>query len=175
MKRFAAFATALIAAFCLAGCSRPVAEPGEVVAEFYESYRGDFRQAKTSFLSEALSRDISAAKEHEKMSAARMKASATPTDKPDILEGDVFCGLYEGYTGFAIAGVRSERDKTVVSVGFTNSAYRTNWVDEVVLVDQAGWKFDDVLYGVRQTPGFGLREVLRNFTNPPAVALPPTE
>lgn len=169
MNRLAVLSLLLATVALISGCSRSGSDPAEVVTDFYQGYRGDYRQADAPLLSDALSREVAAAKAHEKKSAAQMKASATPTDKPDILEGDVFCGLYEGYTGFEIAGVRTEPDKSIVSVGFTNSAYHTNWVDEVVLVNQGGWKVDDVLYGVRQTPGFGLREVLRNFTNPPAV------
>ncbi len=175
MWRGVVFFGLLLAGVLVSGCDRSGPAPTDVVADFYQNYRGDYRLAEKAYLSETLAQDLGAAKAHEKVSAAEMKASAAPTDKPDILEGEIFCGLYEGYTGFAIAGVRSELGKTIVSVGFTNSAYHTNWVDEVVLVDQGGWKVDDVLYGVRHTPGFGLREVLRNFTNSPASAPSLTE
>lgn len=157
--------------FCgswLSGCRKPPASPTDTVTAFYETYRGDYRQADMTLLSRGLADALRSADEHEKISAAETKAGPFPTDKPDILEGDVFCGLYEGYTGFKIGAVANDRGRVTVAVNFTNSGYQTNWVDEVVLIDESGWKIDDVLYGGSPRQSFGVREVLREFADPGA-------
>ncbi len=160
----------LLSASWLSGCRKPSANPADTVATFYGSYRGDYRQADTAQLSRGLADALRSAAEHEKISAAETKAGPFPTDKPDILEGDVFCGLYEGYTGFKIGTVSNDRGRATVEVNFTNSGYQTNWVDEVVLIDESGWKIDDVTYGGSPPQSFGLREVLRDFANSGAAA-----
>jgi hypothetical protein len=153
----------LFCASWLSGCRKPSPSPADTVASFYEAYRGDYRQADTAQLSRGLADALRSAAKHEKISAAATKAGPFPTDKPDILEGDVFSGLYEGYTGFKIGRVVNDRGRATVEVNFTNSGYHTNWVDEVVLIDQSGWKIDDVSYGGSPRQSFGLREVLREF------------
>jgi hypothetical protein len=48
-------------------------------------------------------------------------------------------------------------------VTFTNAHYNVGWNDEVLLVDENGWKIDDVLYTGKKSGLLGLREVLGNF------------
>jgi hypothetical protein len=130
---------------------------------FFSSYRGNFREADPARLSQGLAAAVQSAIDGEKESAARVKASEFPNDKPAILEGEVFTGLYEGFTGYEILGESVAGDQAVVQVRFRNEPYNVTWTDEVVLVDEDGWKIDDIRYAQKMAGLLGLREVLQEF------------
>ena len=166
----------LVVLLLVAGCGRspektaPSPEgspaPSAAVAAvdgLFSSYRGNFREADPARLSQALAAAVQSAVDGEKESAARVKASEFPNDKPLILEGEVFAGLYEGFTGYEIAGESVSGDQAVVRVRFRNEPYNVTWTDEVVLVDEGGWKIDDVRYAQKMAGLLGLREVLQEF------------
>ena len=160
----------LLALSLLAACQRPPVEtpppppsPAAMAKEFFSSYRGDFRQADRRLLSGALASALQSASEGEKESAARVKASEFPNDKPLILEGEIFAGLYEGFTGYEVSGESLSDGQAVVQVRFRNDNYNVSWMDDVVLVDEDGWKIDDVRYTQKLTGLLGLRDVLLEF------------
>jgi hypothetical protein len=93
----------------------------------------------------------------------RVKASEFPNDKPLILEGEIFAGLYEGFTGHEIAGESISDGQAVVQVRFRNDHYNVTWTDDVVLVDEDGWKIDNVRYTQKLAGLLGLRDVLLEF------------
>lgn len=156
-----------------AGCGRapeaaapapePPPPPAAVVTEFFQSYRGNFRAADSGRLSRALAAALQSAAEGEKASAARVKASEFPNDKPQILEGEIFAGLYEGFTSHEIAGESVADGQAIVQVRFRNEPYDVTWTDEILLVDEDGWKIDDVRYAQKKAGLLSLREVLREF------------
>ena len=160
----------LLALSLLAACQRPPVEtpppppsPAAMTKEFFSSYRGDFRQADRRLLSGALALALQSASEGEKESAVRVKASEFPNDKPLILEGEIFAGLYEGFTGYEVAGESISDGQAVVQVRFRNDNYNVSWMDDVVLVDEDGWKIDDVRYTQKLAGLLGLRDVLLEF------------
>ena len=160
----------LLALSLLAACQRPPVEtpppppsPAAMAKEFFSSYRGDFRQADRRLLSGALASALQSASEGEKESAARVKASEFPNDKPLILEGEIFAGLYEGFTGDEVSGESLSDGQAVVQVRFRNDNYNVSWMDDVVLVDEDGWKIDDVRYTQKLAGLLGLRDVLLEF------------
>jgi hypothetical protein len=166
----------LVVLLLVAGCGRspekaapsPEGSPALSAAAaaldgLFSSYRGNFREADPARLSQALAAAVQSAVDGEKESAARVKASEFPNDKPLILEGEVFAGLYEGFTGYEIAGESVSGDQAVVRVRFRNEPYNVTWTDEVVLVDEGGWKIDDVRYAQKMAGLLGLREVLQEF------------
>lgn len=157
----------LIASSALVGCGRgpasPGADPGEVVGAFLADYRGDFRRADPALLSAALSTALRDAATAEKQSAARIKASAFPSDKPLLLEGEIFSGLYEGFTDFEVGAGRTVDGRAEVEVRFRNRPYEVAWTDEFHLVEENGWKIDDVRYADKKAGLLGLREVLQDF------------
>lgn len=134
-----------------------------MVQEFFAGYRGDFREADPAFLSQGLAAALQSAAEGEKESAARVKASDFPNDKPQILEGEVFAGLYEGFTAYEVTGERAGDGSTVVEVRFRNEPYHVAWTDQIVVVDENGWKIDDVRYSDKKAGLLSLREVLQDF------------
>ena len=160
----------LLALSLLAACQRPPVEtpppppsPAAMTKEFFSSYRGDFRQADRRLLSGALASALQSASEGEKESVARVKASEFPNDKPLILEGEIFAGLYEGFSGYEVAGENISDGQAVVQVRFRNDHYNVSWMDDVVLVDEDGWKIDDVRYTQKLAGLLGLRDVLLEF------------
>lgn len=153
----------------LSACHRPQPAPSQsatataVVQEFFSGYRGDFRASDQNFLSRGLAAALQSAAESEKESAARVKASDFPNDKPQILEGEIFSGLYEGFTGFEIADEQPADGGAMVTVHFRNEPYNVSWTDQVALVEENGWKIDDVRYTDKKAGLLSLREVLQNF------------
>lgn len=162
---------ALVVTF--AACGRPPEPPppsapptaSNAAKQFFQGYRGDYRQADQVFLSRALVAALQSAAEGEKESATRIKASEFPTDKPLLLEGEIFTGLYEGFTSFEVGPEGVKDGQTVVEVRFRNEPYNVTWTDEVVLVDEDGWKIDDVRYSGKKAGLLGLCAVLQDFEN----------
>ena len=176
LKRVSCTLAGLVALLLFAGCGRSPEKaapspqgpptPSAVAAAvdgFFSSYRGNFREADPGRLSNTLAAAVQSAIDGEKESAARVKASEFPNDKPTILEGEIFSGLYEGFTAFEIAGESVSGDQAVVQVRFRNEPYNVTWTDEVVLVDEDGWKIDDIRYAQKKAGLLGLREVLQEF------------
>jgi len=106
----------------------------------------------------------------EKKEAQKTAASAYPTDKPDMIEGDIFTSLYDSYTSYKVGEIKLESYKAIVLVGFTyqekDPKYKNfQWMDEVVLVNEHGWKIDNVLYKGHTSSVSNLKEVLSSFIN----------
>ena len=153
----------------LAACQRPADEPRkpspatDAVQAFFSGYKGNFREADPTYLSGGLKAALQATSDGEKQSAERVKASDFPNDKPQILEGEIFSGLYEGFTSFQ-AGPENVKDgQATVEVRFRNEHYGVDWTDEVVLIEENGWKIDDVRYIGKKAGLLSLREVLQDF------------
>ena len=166
LRMLAGSGTALL----LLACQRPApAEPpsppaaASVVRDFFAGYRGNFREADPAFLTQGLRAALQSAVEGEKESATRVKASDFPNDKPQILEGEVFAGLYEGFTACEVRGESTEEERVLVDVVFRNEPYNVTWTDRVVVVDEDGWKIDDVRYADKKAGLLSLREVLQDF------------
>ena len=159
----------LLLIFCSCSLS-PKQEIRKVANAFYKNYKGDFRTCDTTLLTADLVSEIDAAISKEKKEAQKIVTSAYPTDKLDMIEGDIFTSLYDGYTSYKIGDIKLEPDKDIVLVGFIyqekNPKYKNElWVDEVVLVREHGWKIDNVLYKGHSSSISNLREVLSSFIN----------
>jgi hypothetical protein len=156
-------------ALLLLACQRPApVDPpppsaASTVRDFFAGYRGNFREANPAFLSQGLRAALQSAVEGERESAVRVKASDFPNDKPQILEGEVFAGLYEGFTACEVRGESTEEERVLVDVAFRNEPYNVTWTDRVVVVDEDGWKIDDVRYSDKKAGLLSLREVLQDF------------
>ena len=89
--------------------------------------------------------------------------SKAPTDKPLLIEGEIFASLYEGYTGFKVLATEVVKDTALLSVEFTNQSYQQVWTDKVRLIAVAGsWKLDNVFYG-KESSQPDLQQLLRAF------------
>jgi len=93
----------------------------------------------------------------------RIKKSEYPTDKPLVLEGDLFSSLYEGHTSFTITSVKEENNKANVTLQFYNKDFKERWNDNLVLVNEHGWKIEDVIYHHPSASNTSLKKVLEDF------------
>lgn len=134
---------------------------------FYKHYKGNFREADSSKISKDLQNKIKKTIAFEKQSAQFIKNSDHPTDKPLLLEGDLFVSLYEGYTGFNIKEIKQNGNKATAMIEFVNSNYQIKWTDEVVLVDEGEWKIDDVNYLSPSKKNLSLKLIIEEFINIP--------
>jgi hypothetical protein len=70
-----------------------------------------------------------------------------PTDKPMMIEGDVFTSLYEGQDSVSIEEISLQGQIANVKVMFQNTAYKHSWSDQIILIkENHKWKIDNVVY-----------------------------
>jgi hypothetical protein len=149
----------------ITGCSqKPIESPGDILQKIYNT-PNPFRNEKldsTLFTSE-LFQLITQSKETEQKSRETIRMSKAPTDKPLLIEGEIFASLYEGYTGFKVLTTEVVNDTALLSVEFTNQSYQQVWTDKVRLVAVAGsWKLENVMYS-KPSSQPDLQQVLRAF------------
>ena len=118
--------------------------------------------ADTSLLSKQLSHLIARAKEVEELDLERVRNSEYPTDKPLLIEGEIFTSIYEGYTSLKVEKVEVENTSARAVVNFTNEGYKLNWSDTLLLTNENGWKLDDVKYN---KDGGNLQKTLTEFNS----------
>lgn len=155
--------------FC-SGCGEKTEkEITRTINDFYKNYKGNFREANDTLISNDLKSIIKKTIDFEKQSAIEIKKSQYPTDKPQLIEGEVFVGLYEGYTGFKIKEIKKTKNKVRITVilEFINSNYDKKWNDEIVLINENGWKIDDVIYLTESKHNKSLKTLLEKFIKLP--------
>lgn len=135
----------------------------KVVDTFFKNYKSDYRKVDHSLLSKELSDLIDKAVAREILEEEKVKNSDFPTDKPLMIEGDVFTSLYEGQDSYKIENITIEDKKATVTVEFANSEFKVTWKDEVVLVNENGWKIDDVLYTGNKVDVKGAKDALSSL------------
>ena len=95
-----------------------------------------------------------------------MKESDFPTDKPMMIEGDVFTSLYEGQDSVSIEEILMEGQVAHVKVMFQNTAYNHKWSDQIILIKENNtWKIDNVVYEGQQQDIPDLQSNLKNLIN----------
>ncbi len=144
--------------------------PEKTVENFYTKHLQtyDFRKADSALLSFEINQLIKEVVKRENLSAEELK-SINSTDKPDMIEGDLFTSSYEGAKSFKIISSELYDSIALVKVEFT---YIDNkWIDEVSLsfVDNR-WLLSDVKYGQSYLQGT-LKNSLMAFNqlSPPIV------
>lgn len=114
-------------------------------------------------LSSELGGLLQQAMEAEKNDAVATKNGPFPTDKPLLIEGDIFSSLYEGRTNATIQTININKQQAKAVLALENKSYNMQWTDTVVLVkEQEAWKIDDVLYGHPNNLS-STRKVLNSF------------
>jgi len=111
-------------------------------------------------LSKQLSQLVARAKEVEELDLQRVRNSEYPTDKPLLIEGEIFTSVYEGYTKFEANEVAVNDNNAKAVVEFKNDGYNLSWKDTMLLVNENGWKLDDVRYS---KDGGSLHKTLKEF------------
>ena len=140
-----------VAAFLVvttSSCSvKKIKESEKTIHRFYSNYKpGDYRVADKALLSKDLNDKIIAATSKQSEDAARLKSMGS-TDKPLMIEGDIYTGLAEGATGYEILQSFVVNELVKSEVRFNNVNYNQTWSDTIILKKEEGaWKIDDVLY-----------------------------
>ncbi len=143
---------------------------------FYNSYKHhkDFREIPRDMLSENLLNLIDLAEKKEKQSAENIKLSSFPSDKPDIIEGDVFSSLYEGFNEYKILSHPIKDDTARLNLELKNTDFKpiTKWNDECIMIKENGkWKIDNFIFSNKDNSGYkNTQNIFRSFLrfeNPP--------
>jgi len=82
-------------------------------------------------------------------SAAEVRFKAKNRDAPPLIEGDIFSSLFEGPTAFKVGVCRGDDKTARCAIALTHQdpgQKPVSWIDTLVLVNQGGWKVDDIAY-----------------------------
>lgn len=91
----------------------------------------------------------------------RIKNSPSPTDKPLIIEGNIFCSSYDGFTNYTIKAIAIHDSIAKATIAFEyDSVPKETWTDTIVLKKDQNWKIDNILYSKKYTINKDLREIL---------------
>jgi len=162
--KYALLVTSTLVLLALSGCApQPTSAVEDAVHAFYAA-RPTHRDVARGLLSQGLAVQLAAAIAAEDHDRARVKASAFPDEKPMLIEGDIFTSLYEGQTRARVEQVELNDGRALARVAFENTAYDIAWTDRVALVDENGWKIDNVIYGRKGAAQPDLRAALAAFT-----------
>ena len=154
--------TLLLFIHMIHGCGKGnETEVSEVIGKFYVTAKM-FRDVDQKLLSADLSNMVTRAREFERRDADRIKASQYPSDKPHMIEGDIFTSLYEGQDGVRIKEVKINDTNAFALVEFSNAAYGQKWDDQVVLTNENGWKIDNIIFFAGRN-GTSTKDVLKAF------------
>lgn len=163
MKNISLLSTLASLLFLLSSCSNQTSEVNKVVDSFFSVYKSNFRTADKNLISKELSEKIDSAIAKEKYDAKRLK-DINSTDKPLMIEGDIFTSIYEGYTSYKIKSTSVNEDKANVLLSLENKNYKFNWENEAVLIKENNtWKLDDVIFTDKRGPGASTKDVLKKF------------
>jgi hypothetical protein len=117
----------------------------------------------TNVYTEHLNEQLEQSKKIGELDRQRILESEYPTDKPKIIEGNIFTSLYEGFTSYEIKEVKIDQEKATVLVEFKNLHFDVIWEDEIVLIHEDGWKIDNINYQKELSGITNLKEFLLNF------------
>jgi hypothetical protein len=149
----------------MGACSqKPAESPADVVQKIF-SAPNPFRNEKldSSLFSKDLYQLITQSKDTEQKSRETIRMSKAPTDKPLLIEGEVFASLYEGYSSFKVLNSELVKDTALLSVEFSNQSYQQVWTDKIRLISVGGsWKLDNVIYSKASSQP-DLQQLLRAF------------
>jgi len=150
---------------CSTGSNSLEKDISSVVDTFFRNYKGDFRTVDRTLLTQDLLTLIDKAIAKELFEAKKMKESNFPSDKPLMIEGDIFTSLYEGQKSFNIREIKIEENKASVTIQFANSLYEKTWEDQVLLMKDKDWKIDNVVFKGQTVNIKSTKEILLGLIN----------
>lgn len=163
MKRITILMSVITSLLLFSSCSNNTAEVNKAVDSFFSTYKSNFRTVDKKLISKELSEKIDSTIAKEIYDAKRLKDMQS-TDKPLMIEGDIFTSIYEGYTSYKIKSTSVNGDKANVVLSLENKNYKLNWENEVVLIKENNtWEIDDVIYTDKKGAGAGTKDVLKKF------------
>jgi hypothetical protein len=167
--RFTNLITIIVAFSLVYACSGvDINAANKTISNFYLNYKpGDYRVVDKRLLSATLIEKIEAAALKQKEDASRLKSIGS-TDKPLMIEGDIYTSLMEGTTSHQIVHAVVDNNTVKAEVKFTNQYYNKTWSDTVLLIQEDNhWKIDDIFYTSQQGGGQSTKGVLDAFLHLP--------
>lgn len=149
--------------FLFTNCSTTSHEEIKRSVNTFFKAQQDFRTIDKNLMTQELSVLIDKAVAREELEVEKIKKSEFPTDKPLCIEGDVFTSLYEGADSLNIIDIKTEENKATVLVEFTNKQYKHSWKDEVHLVNDMGWKIDNIVFKGEDVNSKSTKDLLQAF------------
>lgn len=127
----------------------------------------DYREIDTTLISPTLISLFEKGNQKEMASAESIKNSDHPTDKPDIIEGDIFSSLYEGVTDVKIKDIAISDDQARALVTFSNKHYNLTWEEELLMTKTNSWRLDNIIYNSKNNAGShkDLQELMKKHIN----------
>jgi hypothetical protein len=155
----------LLILLAITSCNRVVPDQKEVenrIVQLYSMRESIYEvTVDTSLFSKDLVEELNNLKRVRKMDEERIRKSEHPGDKPIMIEGSVFSSLMDGYTEYVIKEISIEDSSAEVMVEFIYPSDPVEkWQDKVVLVNEKGWKINDVIFSSPMTKDKNLKERL---------------
>ncbi len=160
------------------GCNKSKNEQHAICAAIDSFYAaepiGNYRFANQRFLSSELVALLQKSSIIQRTDSARLKALGS-SDKPLMIEGDIFTSLLEGSTSHSIEGISIHQNKcnskinsylhALITVKFCNQQYDNyTWRDTVEMIHEKGsWKIHNVRYTKGAGPQPTLQKTLHEF------------
>ena len=139
-----------------AGAAAPALSAAERVPAFLAAYQSQmFRGLPNADQAAALAEHFSPRLNgllRDALAGQQSYKARFPTDKPPMIDGDIFSSLFEGATTGTVETVEASGDTAVVRVKYVYSEPDTGkaietWPDRFLLVREGeGWLIDDVEY-----------------------------
>ncbi len=138
-------------AFAFFSCKKvETHSPEESFEKFFIEYqKKDFRQIPDSMLSSQLVHYINLVEKIEAQSTENIKNSSFPTDKPNLLEGDIFSSLYEGFDDYKILSKETKDSIVILHLELTNQTIqpKTTWKEDCIMKnDNGAWKIENFIF-----------------------------
>jgi hypothetical protein len=130
------------------------------ISSFYSKQESIYNiSINNGLFSKALSQEIENLRGITNKDANRIKNSSSPFDKPIIFEGSIFTSIYDGYQKHTIKEVIIKEKTAEVTVDFEyNSAPKIFWTDKVFLINDDGWKIDNIQFDSKISKDKNLRD-----------------
>jgi|GEM_PF-1825030 len=116
----------------------------------------------SNWLSTGLCTQMEAVRQIRQWDEERIRLSPFPTDKPLMVDGNVWVSLIEGFSDYTVHSVSISGD-TARAIMELTYAETEHWNDTVILIRQRGWKVDNVRYGAAFAPEPDLRSRLEEI------------
>ena len=161
----------LCALLLLGGCKNAEHDVNVSIVHFYKNHQTNYQEVDRKLLSKELANLLDKSIAREKFEFDWTAKSEHPTDKPFFIEADVFASHQEGDFQFAVNKITVNGNKAIVVMDFTSTFAATNdvekWSEQVQMVNESGWKVDDIIYpkGERYLDGETLKQVFTDYIN----------
>lgn len=159
---------ALLISTLFTGCSQDKKEVNKAVTTFFSAYqKDDYRKIDRQLFSDQLANRLNWATEKEEKEIQIVLNSNYPSDKPFILDFDIFTSMTEGADSIQILQTTIKTDTAWVDVLFANTLHNhtVSWKDKLVFIKRTNWKLENIIYGETGSEFKSLQDLLEDYIN----------